>query len=200
MSRLSPVQFYAEHADDMAEERSEDGLRPRYRALRDYFLTQVPGDHILDAGCGHGRDVEYFVEQGFDAVGVDLADGMVEYAAANKRGEFHRMDLRDIAFDDATFDGIWASASLFFLPPDDIPAALPELHRVLGLSGVLQANFKEGSGTYEKERWGDTVVEHHFSDAEIREMLDAAGFTVLSFTRNQSPGGNRFLNYLCRRI
>ncbi|MDY6765740.1 MAG: class I SAM-dependent methyltransferase [Candidatus Nanohaloarchaea archaeon] len=197
---LPPEKFYGKHVVEMAEQRGEDGLRPRYRALRDYFLSHVPGHRILDLGCGHGRDVAYFVEQGYEAVGIDLAAAMVAYAQDQQQGTFYEMDMRDLAFDPDTFDGVWASASLFFLPPEDVPPVLAGVRRVLTDHGVLQANFKRGTGRYVKDRWGDAVVEYHFSDAEIREMVQSAGFEVRSRTRNQSPGGNEFLNYLCRPV
>ncbi|HIP97012.1 MAG TPA: class I SAM-dependent methyltransferase, partial [Anaerolineae bacterium] len=36
-----------------------------------------PGAHVLDLGCGPGRDVAYLQELGFRAVGVDLSAGML---------------------------------------------------------------------------------------------------------------------------
>jgi SAM-dependent methyltransferase len=42
------------------------------------FLNMYPVGKVLDVGCGRGEWLELMGEQGFDALGVDLDDGMLQ--------------------------------------------------------------------------------------------------------------------------
>ncbi|MDY6773587.1 MAG: class I SAM-dependent methyltransferase [Candidatus Nanohaloarchaea archaeon] len=68
---------------------------------------------MLEAGCGPGRDADYFSRHGLDVVGVDLAEGMLE-KAREKRGEFRKMDVRDLEFDGSEFDAAWCNTVIHF--------------------------------------------------------------------------------------
>ena len=47
-----------------------------FSKTQDKFLAKLsPKAHILDFGCGSGRDTKYFLEQGFK---VNAIDGSVE--------------------------------------------------------------------------------------------------------------------------
>jgi ubiquinone/menaquinone biosynthesis C-methylase UbiE len=39
-----------------------------------------PDGHILDIGCGTGRDMAYFESQGIAVTGLDLSTGMLAFA------------------------------------------------------------------------------------------------------------------------
>ncbi len=42
------------------------------------LLDQLPGDPaILDAGCGHGRDMAWFEAHGKQVTGIDFSPGML---------------------------------------------------------------------------------------------------------------------------
>jgi len=46
------------------------------------FLKLVrEGGHILDAGCGSGRDSLYFLEQGYEITAFDSCEELVRLAA-----------------------------------------------------------------------------------------------------------------------
>ena len=44
------------------------------------FESLLKGKKILDAGSGSGRDVEYFLEDGFDVTGIDISQGQIKEA------------------------------------------------------------------------------------------------------------------------
>ena len=70
-----------------------DKLPDSFQDLLESFVEALAGPAVLDAGCGPGRDAAFFAECGLDPVGIDLADGIVEYARANRPGRYLRMDL-----------------------------------------------------------------------------------------------------------
>lgn len=113
---------------------------------RDRFLAELhPGAHLLDAGCGSGRDSRYFLDQGYSVVSMDGSVGMC-FAASELNNlcvrflPFHRIQF------DNEFDGIWASASLLHVAPEDQAAIHRRLRRAMKPGGVLYCSYKLGTG------------------------------------------------------
>ena len=82
----SPEEVYSDSAQQFAEKWSIDNITDELARMLEEFVDLVEDGRVLDAGCGHGRDVEYFVENGLEAVGIDKAEGMIEHAKQNKKG------------------------------------------------------------------------------------------------------------------
>jgi SAM-dependent methyltransferase len=60
------------------------------------FLKQIDVNRpILDAGCGPGREVQYFSSRNLDCVGIDLSAGLINEARNRVPGGVFR--LMDIA-------------------------------------------------------------------------------------------------------
>lgn len=195
---VPPADLYDQHAEEFDEAAAFDELPEQFRVLLESFVESLPGEHVLDAGCGPGRDVEYFCDRGLDPVGVDAAGGMVEYAREHRPGRYLLMDVRELAFEDRTFDGVWCPASIFFVPPDGMAAALAEFVRVLRPAGIARIGFTLGDGRTEVEKWGTTTVEYHVSEDEARTLLESAGFGVESVSVNEVASGRTFANFFCR--
>ncbi len=191
--------FYSRNAERYADMYGEDSMSDELLELRKEFVERVKEGRVLDAGCGPGRDTDFFERQGLDAVGTDLAPGMIGYARENRKGDFRLMDLRELDFEDNSFDGVWCNAAIFFLEKGEIEDVLESFHRLLNVGGALYVDFKQGDGRYVKEKWDEEVEEHRVSEQEAREMLEKADFSVESFNRGQSPSGSTFLDFLCVR-
>ena len=57
------------------------------------------GGKILDLGCGNGRAVKYFIDSGFQGVGVDVSDKMLELARRHiPKGVFFKKEFTKINF------------------------------------------------------------------------------------------------------
>lgn len=77
---------------------------------------------ILDAGCGHGRNSEYFIRNGYDIFGIDKKEESIAYLKENIKilnpefpsSNFTVADLNAIPFTDAYFDFVISSAVLHF--------------------------------------------------------------------------------------
>lgn len=151
---------------------------------REKFISLVkPGGKILDVGCGSGRDANYFASKGFVVTGVDLSTGLLSYARehADKNATFIEMDLRLIKLD-ASFNGIWASASLLHLKRDEFLPVIRNFQHMLIPGGTLFLLMKEGtgeqlvtSGTIE----GDTRFFTYYMSDELRGLLEGAGFKMI---------------------
>lgn len=151
---------------------------------RDKFIDLIPGSgKILDAGCGPGRDCDYFIEHGLQVVGVDLSEKLLEIAERRvPQVTFVKQDLRQLDFPNETFDGIWACASLHHLDRTDVADVLKSFFRLLKPNGILFVSVKEGSGEADiAESLSSGLSRHYvfYKLKEIETLLEKAGFEVV---------------------
>jgi SAM-dependent methyltransferase len=109
-----------------------------WRRRRALLLREViPGERVLDLGCGAGRFVAALRDAGADPVGVELAEAALARARRNVPGA----DLRLVApggslpLGHGEVDFVWCSEVLEHVP--DTIAFLTEVRRVLRPRGRL---------------------------------------------------------------
>jgi ubiquinone/menaquinone biosynthesis C-methylase UbiE len=133
---------------------------------------------VLDIGCGPGVDVDVFAEVGYDVTGVDVTPSFLREGSDRvPEAAFVRGDMRNLPFADASFDGLWASASFHHVPSADASPTLREYRRVLRPGGNLFVSTKRD------EEVDDDDTERHFEyyqPQEFRGMLKGAGFEITS--------------------
>lgn len=167
--------------------------------LQERFVSHLPtGAHILDAGCGSGRDSKAFHEQGYRVTAFDASAKLVALATTHTGLPICQRNFAEVD-EMACYDGIWACASLLHLPPDQLPANLLRLWQALKPGGVFYLSFKYGEG--EREHGG-----RHFTDAsETRLATWLAGIVDMAsretwISEDQRPGRTeRWLNALLFR-
>ncbi|MDH2325465.1 cyclopropane-fatty-acyl-phospholipid synthase [Cereibacter sp. SYSU M97828] len=98
------------------QESLEQAQRQKYAALVDR-MDVLPGDHVLEIGCGWGGFAEYAAaERGLRVTGLTISRAQHDYAAARiaRAGLSDRVDLRLQDYRDETgrYDGI-ASIEMF---------------------------------------------------------------------------------------
>lgn len=108
------------------------------------FLSRLPrGAHILDAGCGSGRDSRAFLDQGYRITAFDYSEEMCRLAS-----DLLGQSVQHLAFDQipwqGEFDGIWACASFLHVPKAEIDAVLEKLVDALKPGGIFFLCFKYG--------------------------------------------------------
>jgi len=99
-----------------------------------------PGTTVLDIGCGAGRSTELIKDAGATVVGVDAAQGMVDYANKTFDGiDFQVGGIEELAFGDDVFDVVFAANSVQYAA--DLGTALQELRRVCKPGGSIVAGL-----------------------------------------------------------
>lgn len=103
------------------------------------MLPDVKSKHILDAGCGPGAYIDWFLEQGAEVTGVDVSPTMLEIAK-KKYKESAKFILHDLAkpmpfLESSSFDIILSSLSIHYIL--DLELVFSEFHRLLKAGGVL---------------------------------------------------------------
>jgi SAM-dependent methyltransferase len=132
---------------------------------------------ILDFGCGPGRDLVTFLEAGHQAVGLDGAEAFCEMARRRSGCEVLHQDFLKLDLPLGEFDGVFANASLFHVPTQELPRVLCELRAGLKAGGVLFASNPRGTNV---EGWnGDRYGAYHDLEA-WRGFMAAAGFAEVS--------------------
>ena len=110
---------------------------------------------ILDAGCGSGRNLVYFLQEGYEVFGADADPYAVEAArglAASlapdlPTGHFRLESLEAMSFPDAFADVVLSSAVLHFARDDgQFEAMLRGTWRVLKPGGLLFCRLASSIG------------------------------------------------------
>ena len=119
----------------------------------DAFLDRLPGGaHILELGCGGGRDASRMIERGFR---VDMTDG--SKGMAKKARERTGQDVRLLRFEDLdaveAYEAVWAHASLHHQPLAGLGDVLARVHRAVRPGGLFFANYKLGDGD-DRDKFG----------------------------------------------
>jgi SAM-dependent methyltransferase len=163
---------YERNADDFWQGTRDHDVSQNIDAL----LEALEGDgphRILDLGCGPGRDLAALRARGHDPVGLDGSARFVAMAQDHTGVPVWQQDLLELALPDAHFDGVFANASLFHVPAQELPRVLGELFACLVPGGVLFASNPRGRNEegWNGERYGA------FHDFEAwSSVVRAAGF------------------------
>jgi len=123
------------------------------------FLRAIAGPPpfaLLDLGCGPGRDLAYFRSLGHEAVGLDASASFVSMARRFTGCEVLQQRFLELALPPARFHGVFANASLFHVPAQELPRVLGELRETLIDGGVLFCSNPHGQDEegFSGERYG----------------------------------------------
>lgn len=156
------------------------GPQGRSHHLDGFLARLAPGAEILELGCGGGRDAAHMLGCGFS---VDATDGTAAMVA--KAREQRGIEARQMRFDEldavASYDAVWAHASLLHLPRAALPSVLAAIYRALRPGGIHFANYKLRDEAHPDEgrdllgRWSNLPSPEWLEDA-----YGTAGFTIVA--------------------
>ncbi len=110
---------------------------------------------VLDAGCGNGRNLPYFLQNGYDVYAIDpnvravnaVKELSMQLAPGNPLTNFKLATAEDLPFGDEYFDLIVSSAVLHFAEsPAHFESMLRSMWRVLKPGGYLFARLASNMG------------------------------------------------------
>lgn len=147
-----------------------------------------PGMRVLDAGCGHGRNLVYLLQHGFDVSAVDRSPEAVAKTAALAARlapelpptQFRIETLESLSFPDASFDLVVCSAVLHFAKdPAHFNAMVTELWRVLAPAGLFFARLASSIGI-ETRVVSLGSGRYHLPDGSDRYLVDESQLLTLT--------------------
>lgn len=146
-----------------------------YDALLRAIETSAPHT-ILDFGCGPGRDLVWFKQQGHTPVGLEGSARFCAMAREASGCEVLHQSFLALDLPAGRFDGVFANASIFHVPTQELPRVLGELREALVPRGVLFCSNPRGD---DREGWnGDRYGAYHTLES-WRAIVTAAGFTEI---------------------
>jgi SAM-dependent methyltransferase len=166
---------YNERATEFRDGTRDHDVSQNIDALLRH-IEGVPPFSILDFGCGPGRDLQRLVALGHRPVGLDGAERFVEMARAASGCEVWQQHFLALQLPAGRFDGVFANASLFHVPAQQLPRVLAELRATLKPRGVLFSSNPRGAND---EGWNGARYGAFHDLTAWRRYLEDAGYTEL---------------------
>lgn len=166
---------YRRNAERFQAGTQDHDVRQNIAALLRHIVGEPPFS-ILDLGCGPGRDLATFAQLGHRPVGLDGAAEFVAMARATSGCEVWEQDFLKLELPGGRFDGIYANASLFHVPRQELPRVLRELRAALKPGGVLFSSNPRGD---DEEGWSANRFGVHYRLDTWRRLLSEARFEEL---------------------
>jgi tellurite methyltransferase len=168
-------------------------LRARFGDIEIYLFDQLARGRfdgrrrVLDAGCGGGRNLPYFLAQGFEVFAIDADAGAVaavgaliaRLAPGVPATNVRQGAVEQLPWPDASMDAVLASALLHFARDRaHFDAMVAELWRVLAPGGLFLARLATSIGL--ESRLAAPVGRVRLPDGSDRFVVDLA--TLLDLT------------------
>ena len=163
------------------------------------FISELKGPKLLDIGCGPGIYLDYFRENGVDALGIDLSDPFLEICFS-KGLNVRKMDAENPLLYPYSFDGIWASAVLLHIPRDRVPQTIRVWAKLLKPNGLLWIGVKQGEGEgFEPSETRDDTKRYftYFTEGEIKSLFSEK-FDIVHGYLQEVEDGRVWIKYLFR--
>lgn len=136
-------------------------VRETFGEIDIYLFDQLqkgrfqPGMKILDAGCGGGRNIFWFIQNGFDVFAIDVDEDVItnirelasSVAPDLPAGNFQTANLAEIPFGDQSFDWVICNTVLHFARDRaQFDEWLLEMWRTLKTGGMFFARLASSIG------------------------------------------------------
>jgi 2-polyprenyl-3-methyl-5-hydroxy-6-metoxy-1,4-benzoquinol methylase len=205
-------QYWDEHIHDLEIARHPVGSAAFFEELDAYRfekLSYLPALvdfagfrdlRLLEVGCGVATDLAHLARGGANVTGVDVSRTAIELARSNfahsgLAGEFHVMNGESLAFEDGSFDVVYAFGVLQYTANPERMVA--ELHRVLRPEGqAIMMVYNRRSWLAAMSRLTGVALEHAdapayrlFAADEFRRLL--APFSQVQITYERFPVATR---------
>ena len=170
------IAHYDENAESFRIGTKDHDVSQNIAALIDAFPKEKTLD-ILDFGCGPGRDMCVFKSMGHRPVGLDGSKEFCKMAVKQSGCPTLNQQFLKLELEENRYDGIFANASLFTVPSQELPRVLKELHSALRKDGILFSSNPRGNAEgWQGQRYG------HYMEFEASEtFLQQSGFKIIEY-------------------
>lgn len=177
--------------DRIAVSYSEDREKfDNWNELNDFCSVLPNSARILDVGCGTGIPIaKYLVENNYSLVGIDLSLEMIAVAKQNvPQVEFHQMNMIDLDFPAASFDGLVACYSVFHIQRELHRKIFEGFYNVLKSGGHILVSIGSSDWEGTEEYYGVEMYWSHYAPERTATIIAECGFEVI-FNRRITTNG-----------
>ncbi|MEP7083869.1 MAG: class I SAM-dependent methyltransferase [Betaproteobacteria bacterium] len=178
LARISgqTLEHYAARAEDFWQGTRSHDVSQNVTALLEQIEPPAPFV-LLDFGCGPGRDLKTFTDLGHRAIGLEGAAPFAAQARTYSGCTVWEQDFMRLDLPAEYFDGVFANASLFHVPAQELPRVLRQLQATLKYGGVLFSSNPHG---HNEEGWNRGRYGVYHDVDTWRAFVSAAGFVELT--------------------
>ncbi len=163
---MNTIDYYNTNAQSFYERTVDINMS----GLHTKFLTLLPSKaHILDAGCGIGRDSKFFLKEGYDITAFDASTEMVKYSTRELGKQTLLLKFQDLNFKQE-FEGVWANLSLMHVSYEETKDAYTRIYNALKPGGIFYGSYKYGAG---------------YMSVKGREFYNMNEATILPYLKDQ---------------
>jgi ubiquinone/menaquinone biosynthesis C-methylase UbiE len=171
------------------------------------FSDLISFKRVLDAGCAAGRDSQILSENGFEVTGIDISSEFIKIAKKNNPNiTFIEGNFLDLPFENNSFGGVWAHASLVHLETvGDVKKSLSEFYRVLKDNGIIHILVKAKLNDKKFAVVSDKLSKHdrffqYFTSQEVEDLTKQAGFKKIKLEQykeiDKNPKGRNDVEWI----
>jgi len=161
----------------------------------------LPSGSLIEIGAGGGRDARLLIAAGYDYLGTDISQPMLDEAKSrNPEAKYEQKSIYELDYPAETFDGFWMSNTLHHVPKRRVPKALRSLHRILKPGAIGFLSVKEGTGEKMTDQVAEAATEgsyrrffSFFRKQELQELLEENGFDIVQ-SNLYRPGTHVVMN------
>ncbi|MFK7797394.1 MAG: class I SAM-dependent methyltransferase [Aureispira sp.] len=185
-----------------------------------YLLDQIlkgryeQSQRILDAGCGGGRNLFYFLQQGVEVYGIDAKEDAItslktwcqEQFPAYPLARFQVQTIEKMPFEEAFFDVVISNAVLHFAPNKaHFEQQLQAMWRVLKPQGHLFVRLASSIGIEDKIiavgagqfLLPDESIRFLVTEADILHYTQQLGGILTEYLKTTNVQGLRAMTTWC---
>lgn len=214
---------YQQFSSEYSKLEIEDSYFLAFRTVSELLQKyRGSGKKLLDFGCGTGRSTRFLRGLGFEAIGVDISQSMLEQAKQADQGIYHRLDSNQLPFSAQNFNIIFQSFVLLeYSSTQKMIDTFLEFNRVLDDRGIVMV--VTGSEDYYRHNWlsfevgdadqtahnrshlksgctvkisirGTNIVlfDYFWTDSDYRKVFQKSGFDVVEMLQPLAQGDEPF--------
>ena len=186
------IQYYEKHAKEYTKKTINTNMTETYYMFEKYLK---PNDHILDLGCGSGRDTMHFLKR-YKVTALDPVKAFLDNLPTdvtklniNALDIINHKELKD------HFDAIFACASLLHVEENSLKTVFKGCYNILRDHGIMYVSFKYGDyiGIRDDRYYIDLTEE------TIKDYIGDFHIVETKITGDNLQRDNRWLNCILRK-
>lgn len=172
---LKTLLYYSSNPTEFWQGTKDHDVSQNINALLSNIQKNTPYK-ILDFGCGPGRDLLTFEELGHQAYGLDGCREFCEMAQEHSSCVVYNQDFIDVDLADNFYDGIFANASLFHVPKENLSDLIKKFYNSLTTGGILFSSNPRGNG---EDIHGERCA-NFMEIEEYKKIVEDQGFKLIN--------------------